>query len=409
MTVLAGTPATGAESVSTQDREKKYLLQNYARYPLELVRGKGCWMWDANNRRYLDLLAGIGVNALGHGHPRIVKAIREQASRVIHTSNLYYHEYQGKLAQRIVKTSGLDRAFFCNSGTEAIEGAIKMARGHGRKIRPEKFELVALNNSFHGRTFGALSITGQPKYREPFEPLLPGVRFVERNDIASLEAAVNGNTCGIVVEGIQGEGGILPLSEAFYRKVRELSDRYNALMVHDGIQCSVGRPGVYYSYQLHNPVVLPDVMTLAKPIGCGLPLGAVVANEKAASAIASGMHGTTYGGGPLTTRVALEFYDVLDGLLPHIRSVGEYFREQLRDLQSKFGFVKEVRGEGLMIGVEIDFDCPGFVTDGFEEGLLFNVTHGNVVRFLPPYIITEKEVDRAVKGLRRIFRKAKRR
>ena len=397
------------EVQTTQEVEKQYLLQNYARYPLELVRGKGCWVWDTNNKRYLDLLAGIGVNALGHNHPRIIKAIRDQASRIIHTSNLYYHAYQGPLAKRLVETSGLNRAFFCNSGTEAIEGALKMARGHGRRISASKFELVALDNSFHGRTFGALSITGQPKYREPFEPLLPGVRFAQRNDVASLEAAVNENTCGIVIEGIQGEGGVLPLSEEFYRAVRRLADRYDALMVHDGIQCSVGRTGRYYSYQAFEPAVLPDVLTLAKPIACGLPLGAVVANEKAASAIAPGMHGTTYGGGPLTTRVALEFYSVLEELLPQIRQVGAYFAEQLRGLQPKFGFIKEVRAEGLMIGIEIDFPCKEFVTDAFEEGLLLNVTHDTVVRLLPPYIITEKEVDRAVRGIAKLFRKAKRR
>lgn len=395
------------DTLSVVETEKKYLLQNYARYPLELARGKGCWVWDANGKRYLDLLAGIGVSALGHNHPRIVKVIRDQASKIIHTSNLYYHPYQSLLAKRIVETSGLDRVFFCNSGTEAIEGALKMVRGHGRKINPEKFEVIALENSFHGRTFGALSITGQPKYREPFEPLIPGVKFIERNDMAALEAAFNERTAGIVMEGIQGEGGILPTSQEFYAKARELTTKFDALLVLDGIQCSVGRPGHYYSYQRFDPVILPDVMTLAKPIACGLPLGAVVANERAASAIASGMHGTTYGGGPLTTRVALEFYSVLDELLPQIVRVGDYFRAELRKLQSKFSFIKEVRGEGLMIGVEIDFPCKQFVLDGFEEGLLFNVTHDTVVRFLPPYILTEKEVDRAIRGLKKIFAKAK--
>ncbi len=390
---------------TTAQLEQKYLLQNYARYPLELTRGKGCYVWDTNGKRYLDLLAGIGVNALGHNHPRIVKVIRDQASKLIHTSNLYYHPYQGLLAQKIVETSGMDRVFFCNSGTEAIEGALKMARGHGRKIAPEKYELVALENSFHGRTFGALSVTGQPKYREPFEPLLPGVRFVERNDIASLEAAISERTCGIIAEGIQGEGGILPLSEEFLRRIRELATRYNALFIWDGIQCSVGRPARYYSYQLFDPIILPDVVTIAKPIACGLPLGAVAANERAASAIAPGMHGTTYGGGPLTTRVALEFYTLLDELLPQIQRVGEYFRAELRQLQSKFRFIREVRGEGLMIGVETEFPCKEFVQLGFAEGLLFNVTHENVVRFLPPYILTEKDVDKAIRGLKKVFAK----
>jgi acetylornithine/N-succinyldiaminopimelate aminotransferase len=399
---------TITETASVQELEKAYLLQNYARYPLELTRGKGCHVWDSNGKRYLDLLAGIGVSALGHNHQRIVRVIRDQASRLIHTSNLYYHGYQGPLAKKIVETSGLARAFFCNSGAEANEGALKMARGHGRKRSSEKFELIALENSFHGRTFGALSVTGQPKYREPFEPLLPGVRFIRRDDIESLEAAFSDRTCGVIIEGIQGEGGILPVSEAFLRRARELADQYDALMILDGVQCSVGRPGKHYSYQLFDPVILPDVLTLAKPIACGLPLGAVVANERAAAAIDPGMHGTTYGGGPLTTRVALEFYSILDELLPSIERVGSYFRSELRRLQTQFSFIKEVRGAGLMIGVEIDFPCKQFVQDGFDEGLLFNVTHDTVVRFLPPYILTEAEVDRAVRGLGRIFKKAAR-
>lgn len=407
MTTEATQSVTVPASDPVQDLEKAYLLQNYARYPLHLVRGKGCFVWDTAGNRYLDLLAGIGVSALGHAHPRVVAAIRDQAAKLIHTSNLYYHDYQGPLAKRIVETSGLARVFFCNSGAEANEGALKMARGHGRKISTEKYEFVALENSFHGRTFGALSVTGQPKYREPFEPMLPGARFAKRNDEASLEAQVSERTCGIILEGIQGEGGVLPLSESFLRKARELADRFDALFIYDGVQCSVGRPGVHYSYQLFTPHIMPDVLTIAKPIACGLPLGAVVANERAAAAIAPGMHGTTYGGGPLTTRVALEFYGVLDELLPSIRRVGDYFRAEMKALASRFRFIREVRGEGLMIGVELDFDCPHFVKEGFAEGLLFNVTHGNVIRFLPPYILTEKEVDKAVKGMKRIFAREK--
>lgn len=393
--------------LSVVETEQKYLLQNYARYPLELDRGRGCWVWDSNGKKYLDLLAGIGVNALGHNHPRIIQVIRDQASKIIHTSNLYYHPYQGQLAKRIVETSGLDRVFFCNSGTEAIEGAIKMARGHGRKVSHDKYELIALENSFHGRTLGALSITGQPKYREPFEPLLPGVKFIQRNDVAALEAAVNERTAGIIMEGIQGEGGVLPMTNEFFAKARTLANQFDALLIQDGIQCSVGRTGTYYSYQRFNPPILPDVMTIAKPIACGLPLGAVVANEKAASAIGPGMHGTTYGGGPLTTRVALEFYSVLDELLPQITRVGEYFWSELRTLQQSFSFIKEVRAAGLMIGVELDYSCKHLVQEGFNEGLLFNVTHDTVIRFLPPYIITEKEVDRAIRSLKKIFKDEK--
>ena len=241
----AATPST-----SVVDLEKQYLFQNYARYPLVLHRGKGCYVYDTSGKRYLDLIAGIGVNALGHGHPRLgMKVIREQSARMLHCSNLYYHEYQGPLAQRIAKATGLDRVFFCNSGTEAMEAALKMIRAHGRKIDSEKYETVALYDSFHGRTFGALSITGQEKYRRDFEPMLPGARFVQRNDIAALEQMVTSKTAGIVLELVQGEGGINPLNDDYIRAARDLADRHNALLVFDEIQCGVGRPGTYFANQ----------------------------------------------------------------------------------------------------------------------------------------------------------------
>ncbi len=389
------------------DLERAYLLQNYARYPLVLKRGKGCWLYDIDGKRYLDLISGIGVNSLGHAHPRIMRVMKEQASLLIHSSNLYYHEYQGPLAKKLCETSGLERAFFCNSGTEAVEGAIKMAHAHGRKINPEKFEIVSLENSFHGRTVGALSITGQPKYRADFEPLMPGVRFVQLGDVAGFEAAVGPRTAAIVVETIQGEGGILPIPGDWLRKARELADAHNALLVFDEIQCGIGRPGTHFAYQLHEPPVTPDVITMAKPIACGLPLGAIVCNAKAAASIVPGMHGTTFGGGALACRVALEFYEILDELMPQMRRVGAYLLDGLRDLQTKYSIIREVRGFGLMVGVEIDFPCRHFVGQGMAEGLLFNVTHDTVVRMLPPYVITEKEVDRALKGLSKIFKNGK--
>jgi acetylornithine/N-succinyldiaminopimelate aminotransferase len=262
-----------------------------------------------------------------------------------------------------------------------------------------------LDNSFHGRSMGALSITGQPKYRKDFEPLIPGVRFVSLDDTAGLEQAVSERTAGIVIEWIQGEGGIYPVAEEFARKARELADRYDVLLVFDEIQCGVGRPGVYYGYQLADPVVMPDVMVVAKPLACGLPLGALVANEKAASTLGAGMHGSTFGGGALACRVALEFFDILDELMPQIVRVGEYFRERLRDLGKKHSFIKEVRGNGLMIGLELDRPGKQMVLDAMAAGLLINCTHDVVLRFLPPYIVTEKEVDRAVQILSRIFRK----
>ena len=405
-------PSTSAEEPQTvareiADLERQYLLQNYARYPLTLHRGRGCYVYDTTGKRYLDLISGIGVNALGYAHPRIVKTIREQAGLLLHTSNLYYHEYQGRLAERLAKISGLQRTFFCNSGAEGIEGALKMARAHGHKISPEKYEIVSLDNSFHGRTLGALSITGQPKYRTDFEPLLPGPKFVPINDAVALEAAVNERTAGIVIEWIQGEGGINPMTDEYARKARELADQYNALLVFDEIQCGVGRPGTHFAYQLANPVVLPDVMVAAKPLACGLPLGVIVANERAASAIGPGMHGSTYGGGPVACRVALEFLDILEELLPSIRHTGEYFRAQLKDLGKRYGFIKEVRGKGLMIGLELAIPGKQIVLDAIEERMLINCTHDVVLRFLPPYIITESQVDQAVRTLNKLFRKAK--
>ena len=385
--------------------ESAHLLQNYARYPLVLARGKGCWVYDLDGRRYLDLISGIGVNALGHAHPRITQTIRQQAGLMVHSSNLYYHRYQGELAKRLTAMSGLERAFFCNSGTEAVEGALKMAHAHGRGLDPEKWEIVSLDNSFHGRTLGALSLTGQAKYRTDFEPLIPGVKFVPPNDVAALEAAFSSRTAGVILEPIQGEGGIYPLTPEFAAKARQLADRYDALLVADETQCGVGRPGVYFAYQSWQPAIAPDIVVAAKPVACGLPLGFILANQKAAAAIRPGMHGTTFGGGPLTCRVALEFVNLLDELLPSIRRVGAYFLERLRLLASKRAVIREVRGFGLMLGVELAVPGKQLVLDGIARGLLFNCTHDNVLRFLPPYIITEKEVDRAARILDRLLAK----
>lgn len=399
--------AAAAVFAEVQDLEKQFLLQNYARLPILLKRGRGCYVYDISGKRYLDLIAGIGVNALGYAHPRITSVIREQTGQLLHTSNLYYHEYQGRLAQKLAAISGLNRTFFCNSGAESMEGALKMIRAHGNRTGPEKIEIVSLENSFHGRTLGAISITGQPKYRKDFEPLLPGVRFVRSNDVEALEQAVSERTAGIVIEWIQGEGGINPMTMEFALKARELADRYNALLVFDEIQCGVGRPGTHFAYQMAEPAIPPDIMVAAKPLACGIPLGVIVANEKAASAIGPGMHGSTYGGGPLACRVALEFLEILDELLPHIRSIGGYFRMRLDDLARHHTFVKEIRGQGLMIGMELTVPGKQIVLDALDAGLLINCTHDTVLRFLPPYILTEREVDQAIAKLKRIFKKVK--
>ena len=390
-----------SENVNVVELEAQYLLQNYSRHPIVIVRGDGPYMWDINGKRYLDFIAGIGVNALGQNHPRIVAAIREQAGRLIHTSNLFYNEFQGPLAKRIAETSGLARTFFTNSGTESTEGALKMMKAHGHAIDPEKFEIVSLENSFHGRSIGALSITGQPKYRKDFEPLMPGVKFVPPNDIGALEEAVGARTAGICIEWIQGEGGVSPIDHAFLRRARELADRHDALLCFDEIQCGVGRTGKYYGYQLVDPAVMPDIMTAAKPIACGIPLGIIAANERAAKSIRPGMHGSTFGGNALAARVSLEFFDVLDGLLPQIVRVGASFKTQLEALKTQFSFIKEVRGYGLMVGVELTVPGKDIVGRAMADGLLLNCTHETVLRFLPPYIITEQHVDEAVAILSR--------
>jgi predicted acetylornithine/succinylornithine family transaminase len=400
-------PARSSTADSVVDLERQYILQNYSRYPLVVHRGKGCHVYDVDGGRYLDFIAGIGVNALGHAHPRIVKVIREQAALLIHSSNLYYNEFQGPLAKKLAEVSGLQRSFFSNSGTEAMEGALKMIRAHGNKSGADKHEIISLDNSFHGRTLGALSTTGQSKYRQDFEPLLPGVKFVPPNDIGALEGAFSDATAGMVLELIQGEGGIVPISPEYTRKARELADRHNALLVFDEIQCGVGRPGTYFAYQRSKPAVLPDVMVAAKPLACGLPLGVIVANEKAAAAIGPGMHGSTFGGSALACRVALEFFDILEELLPGIQQVGGYLHLMLNELARKHGFVKEVRGFGLMIGVEMEISGKQMVLDALADGLLINCTHDTVLRFLPPYIITERDVDAAMKVIGRIFARQK--
>ncbi len=405
MSITETETAVAEARASVVELEKQYLLQNYARYPLTMHRGKGVYLYDTSGKRYLDLISGIGVNALGYSHPRLVKLMREQVGLLLHTSNLYYHEYQGPLAKRLAEISGLERTFFCNSGTEAMEGAIKMIHSHGRKVSPEKFEIISLQNSFHGRTIGSISITGQEKYRRDFEPLMPGVHFVPANDIHALEQVVNEKTAGIVIEWVQGEGGVYPMTTAYARKARELADRYNALLVFDEIQCGVGRAGTYFAYQLADPVVLPDIMVAAKPLGCGVPLGCITTNEKAAASIAPGMHGSTFGGGPLACRVALEVLDIIEELLPSIVHVGGYFRMRLTELARHHSFIKEIRGYGLMIGVDLAIPGKQMVIDAMDLGLLINCTHDTVLRLLPPYILTEQDVDRAIDGLHKVFKK----
>jgi len=388
--------------------ERKYLLQTYSRYPVVLARGKGVFLWDAEGKRYLDFVSGIGVNALGHAHPRIVKAIREQAARLIHVSNLYYHEYQGPLAEKLCSLSGLNRAFFSNSGTEAIEGSIKLARLAGHRAGGEaKCRLVALDGSYHGRTFGALSLTGQDKHRKGFEPLLGDVTFVKRNDLESLRAAVNDDTCAIVLEPIFGEGGIFECSVEFLQECRALADRHRAALIFDEIQCGLGRTGTIFAFQTFG--VTPDIVAIAKPIAAGLPLGAFISKEEFASAISPGQHGTTFGGGPLACRVALEFLSVIEEekLLENVNRVGAYLHHQLQEVVQKRSAAREVRGRGFIQGIQLEIPARPIIDAGLAEGVLFNSTHDTVVRFLPPYLLEEKHVDKGIRVLKKLLGKKK--
>jgi len=388
------------------ERERRFLLPTYNRYPIALQRGKGVFLYDCEGKRYLDFVAGLGVNALGHAHPRVVKVIREQAARAIHFSNLYYNEYQGRLAEKLCQLSGLNRAFFSNSGTEAIEGSIKLARLAGHRAGGEaKSQLVALEGSYHGRTFGAMSLTGQDKYRKGFEPLLEDVKFVPRNDLEALRQAINDQTCAIVLEPIFGEGGIYECSPEFLQECRALADRHRAALIFDEIQCGLGRTGTIFAFQAFG--VTPDIVAIAKPIAAGLPLGAFLAKEEFASAISAGQHGTTFGGGPLACRVALEYLTIVEEekLLENVMRVGTYLQEQLKTLAGRHAAVKEVRGRGLIQGLQLAIPARPIVEEALAEGVLFNSTQDRVLRFLPPFLLQEKHVDKGMRVLKKLLRK----
>ena len=390
--------------------ERRYLLQTYQRYPLAIARGKGVFVYDVDGRRYLDFVAGLGVNALGHAHPRIVKAIREQAARVIHVSNLYYNEYQGALAEKLCQLSGMDRVFFTNSGTEAMEGALKLARAAASDT-PGKCSVVTLDGSFHGRTFGALSLTGQEKYRKSFEPLLEGVKFIALNDVIALREAVDGSTCAIVLEPIQGEGGIRECTREFMSEARTLAEQHGAALIFDEIQCGLGRLGSIFAFQHYG--ITPDVVTIAKPLAAGLPLGAFITREKLASALSFGKHGTTFGGGPLACRAALEYFKVLEeeNLLERARAMGERVRAGLLALQSRCSHVGDVRGLGAMLAIELvedrDRKTPAtalaarVIEAARARGLLLLTCgpHKNVVRILAPLVATTDEIDAGLSRL----------
>ena len=386
-----------AVSAALADAEK-FLLPTYKRQPLVFSRGRGAYVFDSSGKRYLDFLGGIAVNGLGHAHPDIVKVIRRESARAIHLSNLFHNEFQGPLAKKLAEISGMDRVFFSNSGTEAIEGALKLARLYSRAadapitFANSKHRILALEHSFHGRTFGAVSITATEKYRLPFAPLVPGVDFVKFNNIADLESKFDKNVCAIILETIQGEGGIHPVSEAFWNRARALTKQHDALLIADEIQCGLGRTGRYFAYQKFSS--RPDLVAVAKPLAAGLPLGAILTSEAVAARVSPGVHGTTFGGGPMICAVALEFLKVLEKtkVLANAATRGAELRAGIKKLAAKFSFIKEVRGEGLMIGIELTVDGSLFVAEAMNRGLLINCTHEYTLRLLPAFIITAKQV-----------------
>jgi len=388
-------------SHSVRDLESKYIVQTYRRTPIVLVRGKGVRVFDQDGREYLDLLAGIGVGALGHGHQGLADAIADQAREMIHCSNLFFHPLQGKVAERLATLSGLSRAFFCNSGAEAVEACLKFARRYWyTKGDTARTEILAMEGDFHGRTYGALSVTWDDHYRAPFAPLLPNIRFIPVNDPAKLRAAVSEKTAAIILEPIQGEGGVRPLTQEFATAVNEVCARTGALLIADEVQCGLGRTGTPFYFQKLG--MRPDLVSVGKALAAGVPMGAALVKEEVAAALSFGDHGSTFGGNLLACRAALVCLDALTGdLIDHVKKVGAHLERQLRALALKHPSIVEVRGAGLMWGLELTGDDPSEVATAVYEaairqGLLVNRTAGKVIRLLPPLTITEAELDRAL-------------
>ena len=382
---------------TVQQLEARHVVPTYRRAPIVLVRGKGVFAYDADGREYLDLISGVGVAALGHANPGLAAAIADQAGTLIHCSNLFYHPLQGQLAEQLANLSGLPRAFFCNSGTEAVETCLKFTRRywHTRGAH-ERVEIVALEGSFHGRTYGSLSVTSDPHYRDPFAPLLPGITFVPPDDPDRLRRAVSSSTAAIILEPIQGESGIRPISKSFAQAVNEACARSGALLIADEVQCGLGRTGnPFYFYVLG---LKPQLVSIGKALGAGVPIGAALVHEDIARAISFGDHGSTYGGNLLACRAGLYFVDQLvkGGLLAHITRVGKHLEGRLRALADHHASIIDIRGVGLMWGIELNMDSGPVVDEARTRGLLVNRTGGTVVRLLPPLVITESEIDRAV-------------
>jgi acetylornithine/N-succinyldiaminopimelate aminotransferase len=388
-----------------QAAEKKLLLQTYERNPFLFVSGQGVYLRDENGQDYLDLLSGIGVSALGYAHPAVEEAIAKQSTRLIHTSNLFFHEHTAELALRLTEISGLDRVFLCNSGTEAWEAALKLARAHAGLLRAEGrtigTKFLALEHSFHGRSMGSVATTHKEKYRLPFAPVMPGVEFVRFNDVADLRAKFSSEFCAVCIEPVQGEGGIHPVSQEFFATARELCNSTGALLMADEIQSGMGRTGKWFAYQHYG--IQPDVTTLAKPIANGIPMGAMLCNNQAARAITPGMHGTTFGGGPLACVVAIAVIDTIrkESLLDHISEVGDFFHAELSRLATRHDCIVDVRGIGLMLGLELNSAdlAQEVAAQLMERNIIVNRTSETVIRFLPPFILERKHVETAIKAL----------
>ena len=382
----------------------KYLMKTYGRLQMALVRGSGARVWDADGREYLDFVGGLAVNALGHCHPAVTRAIADQAETLMHVSNLYYIEPQVKLAQILVENSCGDRVFFCNSGAEANEAAIKLARKYAKiNGSADKYEIITALKSFHGRTLATLTATGQAKYQQGFEPLPPGFKYVNFNDLDALRAAVGPNTCAVMLEPVQGEGGVIPADPGYLQGVRKLCSEEGLLLIFDEVQCGLGRTGKFLAHQHYG--VEPDIFTLAKALGGGFPIGAAVAREEVAAAFVPGDHASTFGGNPLACAAGLAAMDQLinQGVVENAARVGEYFMGKLVEMSSRYSFVREVRGMGLILGLELAVDGRQIVSRCQDNGLLINCVNNSVLRFLPPLIITEGDVDQATGILERIL------
>ena len=391
-----------ATELSTQDQtiqmSKQYVMNIHNRVPVVFDRGEGAYLWDVNGKRYLDFLGGIAVNGLGHCHPKVVKALCDQAHTLWHTCNLYYHELQPKLAKLLVENSDFEKCFFCNSGAEANEAAIKIARKWAKThYGEEKFEIITALESFHGRTLAAITATGQPKYQKAFAPLPPGFKYVPYNDLDALRAAIGANTCAIMLEPVQGESGVHPAAPEYLKGVRELCDQHGLLLVFDEVQTGMGRTGRFWGYQLYD--VVPDVATLAKSLAGGFPMGACLARGDAADTFQPGDHASTFGGNALACAAAVATINTIleDKLLENTREVGAYLKDRLKDLKDRTGKIAEIRGVGLMVAMDLkEIPAGDFASRLIEAGLIANPIAPSTIRFLPPLIITRAQVDEAV-------------